>query len=321
MAEVLRFAQDDGRFDMSNRIFVYLSLTLLCGCASTGATFRSGVGDAYLEHPPYYAGQSPETVARDTTRIGHLPIAFQPGASQPAIFAPRSPIDQLLEEMNAYLDSLGVSTRLVDGRRVSAVAHAATQFPPDVRFGCAPHLGIPGEDCAERGDSTLGRGYQTMQLAVGRPSTEWIAWNREITTATGVARTLVITLEIGQYLARQEGWRGTKVLELGTSHREELPWLTSLETPVSVLQITGALVDRDGKALRIGAEGFVARRTRLLVSSVGGQELLSDDDLRAARTTRRDDLQGRPLAWQVALRRLVSSLTAREAPRPLDTAR
>jgi len=324
--KILRFAQDDKtlRFNMSIRIVVFLSLALY-GCASTGATFRSGVGDAYLEHPPYYAGQSREITARDTTRIGHLPIAFQRGASQPAIFDPRdgtgSPIDQLLEEMNAYLDSLGVSTRLVEGRRVSAVAHAATQFPPDVRFGCAPHLGIPGEDCAERGDSALGRGYQTMQLAVGRPSTEWITWNREITAASGTTRTLVITLEIGQYLARQEGWRGTKVLELGTSHREELPWLTSLETPVSVLQITGALVDRDGKALRIGAEGFVARRTRLLVSSVGGQELLSDDDVRVARTACRDDLQGKPLAWRVALRRLVSSLTAREAPRPSDTAR
>jgi len=81
------------------------------------------------------------------------------------------------------------------------------------------------------------------------------------------------------------------------------------------------LVDRDGKALRIGAEGFVARRTRLLVSAVGGQELLGDEDVRAARTARREDLPGAPLAWQVALRRLVSSLTAREAPRPLNTAR
>ena len=66
---------------MSIRIILYLSLAFLYGCASTGATFRSGVGDAYLEHPPYYAGQSPEALARDTARIGHLPIAFQRGAS------------------------------------------------------------------------------------------------------------------------------------------------------------------------------------------------------------------------------------------------
>ncbi|HZA51832.1 MAG TPA: hypothetical protein VE549_13900 [Myxococcaceae bacterium] len=37
-----------------------------------------------------------------------------------------------------------------------------------------------------------------------------------------------------------------------------LPWLTSLETPVSVLQLTGALIDRSGQAVRIGAEGSAA---------------------------------------------------------------
>ena len=297
------------------------ALFLISACASTGATFRSGVGDSFPEHPPYYAGTKPELVARDTGRIGHLPIAFQRGASQAPIFDPRSgrgsPIDALLEHMNAYLDSLGVSTRLVEGRRVSAVAHAATAVPPDVRVGCAPELGIPGNDCAERGDSALGRGRQTMQLAVGRPSAEWVAWTREVTSAANASRTLVITLEVGQYLTRQEGWRGSKVVELGTGHTAKLPWLTSLETPVTVLQLTGALVDQDGKALRIGAEGFFARRTRLLVSSVGGQELLSDEDVTAIGTLRREDLPGQPLAWRVAMRELVSGLTGRRLPASL----
>src|SRR5512140_71842 len=68
---------------------------------------------------------------RKTRQHAHRPSsAFQRGASQAPIFDPRdgsdSQMDRLLEEMNAYLDSLGVSTRLVDGRRVSAVAHAVT---------------------------------------------------------------------------------------------------------------------------------------------------------------------------------------------------
>jgi hypothetical protein len=292
---------------------------MFTACVTTGATFRSGVGDRLLEHPPYYAGAAPDVVSRDVGRIGHLPIAFQRGASQAPIFDPRdgsgSAIDRLLGDMNAYLDSLGVSTRLVDGRRVSAVAHAATQTPPDVRFGCLPDLGIPANDCAERGDSALGRGNQSMQLSVGRPAPEWTAWNRELMDASGTMRTLVVTLEVGQYLLRQEGLRGTKVLELGTGHRAQLPWLTSLETPVSVLQLTAALVDRDGKAIRIGAEGFYPRRTRLAVSGIGGQELLSNDDVEAARTARRDDLSGSPLAWKVALRELVAGVTGRPSGR------
>ncbi|MEW5915484.1 MAG: hypothetical protein AB1762_03725, partial [Gemmatimonadota bacterium] len=246
------------------------SLGLLTACATTGATFRSGVGDAFLEHPPYYAGTRMEAVAGDTTRIGHFPVAFQRGATQPAIFDPRTgrgtPMDALLNEMNAFADSLGVSVRLVEGGRVSAVAHAATRVPPDVRFGCIPENGVPGNDCAERGDSALGRGSQRMQLAVGRPSAEWTSWMADVTREAGAARALVVTLEIGDYLTRQQGLVGSKIVELGTGNTARLPWLTSLETPVTVLQLTAALVGRDGQAIRIGAEGFYARRTRLTIS-------------------------------------------------------
>lgn len=63
--------------------------------------------------------------------------------------------------------------------------------------------------------------------------------------------------------------------------------------------------------MRIGAEGFFVRRTRLLASGFGMQELLTDDDVRAARELRREDLPGQPLAWRVALRELATRLTAR----------
>ena len=90
---------------------------------------------------------------------------------------------------------------------------------------------------------------------------------------------------------------------------QPVPWLTSLDTPAHVLQITGALVGRDGRAIRIGAEGLFARRTPLLVSSIGAQAQLSDDDVERVRTLRRDELPGRPLAWQAAIRELVRQLT------------
>ena len=120
---------------------------------------------------------------------------------------------------------------------------------------------------------------------------------------------MVITLEVGQYLTRQRGLVGAKDVDLGTNNVAKLPWLTSLETPVTVLQLTGALVDRDGKAIRIGAEGFYVRRTRLGISAIGGQELIGDEDIVKAREARRDDLAGSPLAWRVALGNLVAGLT------------
>jgi hypothetical protein len=277
-----------------------VALLFATACATTGATFRSGVGDAFLDAPPYYAG------TRDTGTVGHLPITYQRGAAQSAIFDPRdgagTPMGALLADMNAYLEGKGVSTRLVEGGSASPA--------PDVQFGCEVASRVPTGDCVDR-DGALGRGRLPMRLAVGRPSPEWTSWAGEVMDARGVTRTLVLTLEVGQYLIRQRGLKGSKEVDLGTGNTAKLPWLTSLETPVLVLQITGALVDRNGKATRIGAEGFYVRRTRLMVSAIGAQELLTDEDVASAQRLRRDDLPGAPLAWRVALDNLLTGLTGK----------
>lgn len=283
---------------------------LLTGCATTGATFGSGVGDRLLEHPPYYAGVAAPAAAPAGSRLAYLPVAYQRGAAQPEIFDPRAdagtPMHALLTEMNAVLDSLGAGLRVAVRR-----ADQDKRIPPDVRFGCATESGQPDDDCRARGDSALGRAGQTMQLSVGRPSAEWISWAHDVMRTGSVSRLLVITLETGQYLPRQRGWRGSKEVELGTDHVAGLPWLTSLETPVSVLQFTGVLMDSTGRAQRIGVEGIYARRTRLGISALGAQEIITDEDIQRVREERRDDLPGRPLAWRVALIQLVEGLTGR----------
>jgi hypothetical protein len=221
-------------------------------------------------------------------------------------------IAALLDDMNAFLDSLGVTERLVEGGRVSAVTHAATRYPPDVQFGCVTPSGAPDDDCAVDGDTVLGRNGLRMRPAVGRPSREWTAWMGEVMADAGVERTVVITLEVGQYLIRQRGLRGRKEVELGTSHVAELRWLTSLETPVSVLQLTGARVGPDGEAIRIGAEGLLARRTAFSLSVVGAQELITEEDGELLRSARREDLAGAPLVWRVGLRTLLAQLLGDE---------
>jgi hypothetical protein len=118
----------------------------------------------------------------------------------------------------------------------------------------------------------------------------------------------VLTLEVGQYWVTKTGWTNRKSIELGAGYSVPLPWLTSLDTPVNVVQLTGALMDDQGLAIRIGAEGLLARRTPLLVSGLGAQALITDDDVQQLRTLRRDDLDGRPLVWKVGLRQLVSDL-------------
>jgi hypothetical protein len=269
--------------------------------ACAGSTLGSGVGDAYLERPPFYAGAAVPTAGR----IGHVGIAYQRGATQEAMFEPAnesgSPIAALLHDMNAYLDSLGASDRVVSSSAIPSRA-------PDVMFSCES---TPDGDCATADEGTLGDREEKMRLAVARPSAEWTAWLTSTLDAAGASRALLLTLEIGDYRMTQKSWRGDKAVFLGTNYSVNVPWLTSLETPVNVLQLTGALIDREGKAVRIGAEGLLARQTRLLVSSIGGQELISDEDVQRLRTARREELPGQPLVWQVALRNLVAQLTGR----------
>ena len=284
-------------------VAAFASFVLATACATAGSTYQSGVGDKMIEHPPYYAGAG---VANLSMRYGHLPITYQQGAVNPANFDPSAkeglPVSLLLEEMNAYLDSLGVTTRI-------QTAADAPGTPIDVYFGC-PRSGMT--DCEERDNSSvLGRTRTHMSLLVRRPSADWTAWMSNAAQGAGVPATLVITLEVSDYLTKQRGILGTKEVELGTGYTVKLPWLTSVETPVGVLQLTGALVGSDGKAIRIGAEGMLARRTALVASAINAQRMIVDKDVNDLRTAERDDLEGNPLVWKVALRNLVAQLTGR----------
>ena len=276
-------------------------LALLTACATTGSTFRSGVGDRQLEHPPYYAGQRLSAV-QPAPRIVPFAMQFQRGASQADVFDPASgagsSVAALLGDLNALLDSVFAGQRLVTVAGAGVVA-------PNVYFGCEQDA---SHDCVERGDSILGRRGTTMRLAVENPSASWSARSAAVLDSAGASHALVITLEVGQYWPRQSGLRGDKSVELGTGYTTSLPWLTSLETAVNVLQLTGALVDREGKAVRIGAEGILAVRTPLLASGVGAQRVLSSDDVDRARSLRRADGH---LAWRAAVCALVSQLAGR----------
>ena len=276
----------------------------LGGCATTGATLGSGVGDRLTDEAPYYAGRR-VPVAPESVLL--LPIGYQAGAAQEAIFDPRAgsgtAMAALLREMNAYVDSLGVAVVLDPGY------FEARGTAPDVQFGCEQE-GILGECDSDSRDVAV-QGKPWMRLAVGRPSASWVSSVRREMERTGTRHALVLTLEVGQYWTHQRNLAGAKEVRLGTGHDQPVPWLTSLDQPVQVLQLTGALVDAEGKAVRIGAEGLVARSTNLLVTSVGGQALIRDEEIERVRTERREELPGAPLVWKAALRTMVWELVGR----------
>jgi len=264
------------------------ALAFLPGCA--GGTMGSGVGDRYLERPPWEAGRSGPLPAA----IGVFPVVYQRGATQPALFDPEgaagTPVAALLEEMNRWLAKQS-------GVPLLAAPSPAPGRGPDVQFSCRT---TPVGDCVLEEV-----GQPKMRLAVTRPSRDWIIWAAETMDQAEVDAAVLLTLEVGQYLPRQRNLLGAKEVELGLGRAVGLPWLTSLETPVSVLQLTAALVDRNGLVLRIVAEGLLARRTSLPASSVGLQALITDEEVEQLRTARWKDLPGEPLVWQAALERIL----------------
>ena len=289
------------------KLHVSLSVIALAAttsaCASAGATFRSGVAPKSFDEPPFYAGAA---VTPGQVRVAHLPIRYQRGAEQGAQFEPKdgsgSPAAMLVAEMNRYLDSLAASARLTPKTVEAGTA-------PDVHFGCPVDA---AGDCTEEGEVQGGGANRRLELSVGRPSEEWIAWLGSTIDSASTDHALLITLELGQYWPRQKGLGITKEVQLGTGYAVSVPWLTSLEKPAAVVHLTGALVGRDGRAVRIGAEGLVAKRSNIALSAMGAQMLVSDEDIDRIRTLRREDLPGQPLVWQVAVRQLVSQLTGRQ---------
>ncbi|HSJ23477.1 MAG TPA: hypothetical protein VK929_02260 [Longimicrobiales bacterium] len=269
-----------------------LAATLYGGCATTGATWGSGVGDTYFTAPPYVAGARP--VAGSS--IAHTPVTYQRGATLPGTFdldPARSPaLAALLHAMNSHLDGLGSSLPVrVQPRRGTA---------PDVMFGCER---APDDECADS-DPRL-----PHRLAVGRPSASWVAWADSAAATVEADYLLVITLEVGNYLPRQRNLRGDKEILLGTGHTADVRWLTALDRPASVLQLTGVLVEPGGQARRIAAEGLAAHPTHVVLAGLGGQALISETDLERLLHARRTDLEGTPPVWQVALQNLVGALT------------
>ncbi|GAB1342708.1 hypothetical protein [Gemmatimonas sp.] len=279
-----------------------LALTLAgAGCATTGSTFKSGIGDTYLSSAPWVAG-SPLPVPRGPLLV--LPVAFQANALEPMFFTANGhqggPLQALLADLQSALDAraLGVRTTPFVGKGLVA---------PDVMFGCI--MDAAQLDCDENRQTGLLGGSSTQhRLAVGRPSAKWIAELQQRLDSTGASHALITTVEVGQYLPRQRGIKGTKYVELGRGNEVNLPWLTSLETPVPVLQLTAAIVDRNGRTLRIAAEGLLAKRTSMLMSAVDMQAVLQDKDLDALRTAVREDLAGTPRTLDTGLDNLLRNL-------------
>lgn len=275
---------------MNKRILTSAGTAVLAACAM----MQSYTSPRVLDRPPYYDTYEDFGVPQGSA-VGHLPIrvdaAAVPGERDRAVLAP------LLDAMNGYLDTAGWSVKLPSAP--SPATGAPWAYVGSER-GLHERTNLASDSAAQ----------PVMVIRSLGPSRTWVERLRPIADRQNVGYVLVISLGPGEYYVRQlRGLTFRKELELGTGYRVPVGWLNDLDHPVQVLHLTGLLLTRDGKVLRAGAEGIIAKRPNFLRTVVGIQNPLTEDDINSVLTSlRRDDLEGHPLAWQVALQNLVRQL-------------
>jgi len=150
--------------------------------------------------------------------------------------------------------------------------------------------------------------FPPMVMHVRKPSAAWSQAMAALLAREGAQYAVVVTLAVSQYPKGREGVFGKKVV-LGTGYEEKIEFLTAEDKLLEVLQLTGVLVDAQGRVVRAGAEGILARDTPFAAQVFDVSKVLDDRTLERVLTKeRRKDLPGDPPKWEVALGNLVAQL-------------
>jgi hypothetical protein len=278
-----------------------LLLSAAAGCATldqyaTGETHR-------LERAPYH-----RTLARGV-----------PFATENILVMPVAPGERLAE-------SLMYGSRLAEFQPLVQ----ALQDRLAVHYGCCrllPSAGLPaqgaprlyvgsalGDDAPLEAESQVfpqDFPFAPMVLHLDRPRDPWREAVRELAAREGASQVLLVTVDVAQYPKSRAGFLGKKIV-LGTDHEQRIRFLTAEDKPMEVLQLTGLLLDAEGRVVRAGAEGIIARDTPFLLQAFDIVKVLDDLDLESVLVNeRREDRPGRPLKWEAALDALVEQLAAR----------
>lgn len=245
-----------------------------------------------FDRPPYYDGK-PKGAVKPAAHVG-VRYRTEPGSLDPTPERSKA-LTAVLDSLNAELSRLGLT--------VALASDPSQERAPDVAFGC--RRGGTGSDGMPLAASEIDtREPRRMAFEVEDASKQW---REQVKAAAGESVKGIVSVQLGfgEYWVRQKDWKGNKVIDLGSTRSMPITWLTSLDDPVQVLQLTGVLVAPDGRVLRVGAEGLLARRTGMAASMAGAQEVLTEEELK--RLTEPSATGAGPV-WRAALRDLVTGL-------------
>lgn len=274
-------------------VLAALAVTLaLPLAAATTRTWPAG-------KPPWCRGDVPAA-----PKLGWLPVQVVPGPpGTPDEWVPTESLGRLAAALTQSMAAQPVPQPWV------ALEPLPAKGMPSVYLGCTLEPGLIGECDAD---------LRTMELGVTGPSKAWRSAAVQLMQAQGLDGIVVPAVTVANHWLHQKNVKGTKEILLGDGHAQRVPWLTSLDTPVEVVQLTLMLIDRDGKVARSCAEGLLAVRTPFGASAAGLQKVTSPEDIDAVTSgARREDLPGAPRVTDAAVRALLQQLLgpARSAPR------
>ena len=283
------------KFAGGARAAVVLALASLTGCAaldemSVAQTQRLDEGDFYAD-----LGQVVRQPVDPTVLI---PVTLDPELATTLGYGQRAgEFGPIVAAMNEALQAMAccryvASPALPSGAPWVYVGSAAGEFAPaEAMEQVLPHDQFP-----------------PMVMHVRKPSAAWSQAMAALLAREGAPYAAVVTLAVSQYPKGREGLFGKKVV-LGTGYEERIEFLTAEDKLLEVLQLTGVLVDAQGRVVRAGAEGILARDTPFAAQVFDVTKVLDDRTLERVLTKeRRKDLPGDPLKWEVALGNLAAQL-------------
>jgi hypothetical protein len=267
----------------------------LTSCGAIFKGFRSSTTKT-INRSPYYTGKA----VLKSGKVGHLPVTLD-SRLQSAFMGMerRLLLIPLLEEMNGWLDSLAVTQKL-------EAIKMPIEEAPDIYVGNKNAFDSPVH---LNGTDDKNKDERKMVIYKRNPSAPWKEQLSQVMANNHVDYVLFITIGFSEYFLRHKHFLGGVIVDMGTGYEISASWFSDLDTPAEVLQVSGAILDKEVKILRTGAKGIVARKTGFFSSQLGLQDMLSKEDLqKILNDERREDLQGSPLKWKVALQNLVAQL-------------
>lgn len=242
-----------------------------------------------------------KTSLKSNTPVAHLPVALDKMMSEEFFYRGReAAFRPLLDRVNGYLDSLAWTNAL----SVELPAKGA----PWLFVGSSEAETAPGSTMMMRDEDDL---YPPMAMHLQKPSKEWKKAFASAMAQQQAEYALVIWVGLTEYPKANKGLFKKKVV-LGTDYEHEIRFLSAVDKPVEVLQLTGLLLDREGNVIRAGAEGFLHEDSPFWAQVLNIGTTVDDNALRKLmEEERREDLPGKPLAWRVAAHNLVKKLASR----------